>query len=205
MADAKARHGEPTWISLGRCAVTIVERARPETKAEEDALLLAAFRGALERISRALGMPGSPDLVHQVPQGVERAMRQVEVLIRRIHEMEKAYLTTSYGRRNSVTPDRDVERSMDVDQERAMLCHKASFPIRIKHKEKPILLRPWAKPPDGRIVLLRFTVCICPEPRGPSRGVCGCCCNAIPDDIELLHLTLAEVVDPEVVEARRHA
>lgn len=58
--------------------ITITEAGRPETKAEEDAVLLAAFRGALERIAVALEMPGSPDLAHAVPKEVERVVEACE-------------------------------------------------------------------------------------------------------------------------------
>ena len=54
--------------------LAIVSASRPATKTGEDRVLLERFRGALERISVALGMPGSPDLAEDVPRRVEELL-----------------------------------------------------------------------------------------------------------------------------------
>ena len=51
--------------------ITIEEADRPETRENEDAYFLKAYREALERIGQALNLLGSPDLLTDVPKAVE--------------------------------------------------------------------------------------------------------------------------------------
>lgn len=60
----------------------VVDSPRPATRQAEDRYLLAAYRGALERIATTLHMPGSASLVEDVPAAVERFGKLAELLRR---------------------------------------------------------------------------------------------------------------------------
>ncbi len=64
----------------------------PTTKTEEDRVLLERFRSALERISVALGMPGSPDLAVDVPRMVEELLSIDDVNWRAREEAFESWL-----------------------------------------------------------------------------------------------------------------
>jgi hypothetical protein len=57
---------------MSKDPITIVESPRFESREEEDAYFLAAFRQALERGATALRLPGFPSLTVGVPEAVER-------------------------------------------------------------------------------------------------------------------------------------
>lgn len=55
--------------------IVVVEAPRPETREQEDAVLVRAFHGALSEIADILHLPGSPDLTTDVVEAVRRVVR----------------------------------------------------------------------------------------------------------------------------------
>jgi hypothetical protein len=60
----------------------IEESPRPETKQQEDAAMLGAYREALTMIANLLELPGWPDLCVDTVRGVERLKKERDALER---------------------------------------------------------------------------------------------------------------------------
>ena len=97
--------------------VKIVPSPRPETREEENKILLKGFRDALTEISNILHMPGSPSLISDVPKEVSKYIEDfgaIDLILRKVERYAD-------GDVRSATPELIEACQLIIEKRRARL------------------------------------------------------------------------------------